>query len=155
MLVLFDAVARHRAAEEALSGYAQVELDGAVPESPLRVDADVTLLEQAVGNVVYNAIRHNRAGGHVAVLLEGLAGDRFRLRVVDDGPGVPADELARLVERGFRSDAAQAGAGRTGARAAHRGPRRRAARARAGVRQFGGRRAAGRFHRPSHMRRGC
>nr|WP_276600663.1 HAMP domain-containing sensor histidine kinase [Nannocystis sp. ILAH1] len=104
MGVLVERVlARHRPIARRL----QVELDGAVPESPLHVDADVTLLEQAVSNVVYNAIRHNRAGGHVAVLLEGIAGDRFRLRVVDDGPGVPADELAQLVERGFRSDAAR------------------------------------------------
>ncbi|WAS92730.1 sensor histidine kinase [Nannocystis punicea] len=104
MGVLVERVlARHRPIARRL----RVELDGAVPESPLHVDADVTLLEQAVSNVVYNAIRHNRAGGHVAVLLEALADDRFRLRVVDDGPGVAADELARLVERGFRSDAAR------------------------------------------------
>lgn len=96
-------LARHRPIARRL----QVELDGGVPEQPVRALADVTLLEQAVSNVVYNAIRHNRAGGHVAVLLERVGGDRFRLRVVDDGPGVPAAELARLVERGFRSDAAR------------------------------------------------
>jgi len=96
-------LARHRPIARRL----QVELDGAVPEQPLNVHADVTLLEQAVSNVVYNAIRHNRAGGHVAVLLERRVGDRFRLRVVDDGPGVPADQLARLAERGYRSDAAR------------------------------------------------
>lgn len=96
-------LARHRPIARRLG----VELDGGVPESPVRVAADVTLLEQAVSNVVYNAIRHNRPGGHVAVLLEHVAGDRFRLRVVDDGPGVPPAELARLAERGFRSDAAR------------------------------------------------
>ncbi|MDC0717583.1 sensor histidine kinase [Nannocystis bainbridge] len=104
MDVLVERVlARHRPIARRL----QVELDGAVPESPLHVEGDVTLLEQAVSNVVYNAIRHNRAGGHVAVLLDRVGGDRFRLRVVDDGPGVAADELTRLVERGFRSDAAR------------------------------------------------
>ncbi|MBZ5713649.1 HAMP domain-containing histidine kinase [Nannocystis pusilla] len=96
-------LARHRPIARRLG----VELDGGVPEAPVRVAADVTLLEQAVSNVVYNAIRHNRAGGHAAVLLEHVAGDRFRLRVVDDGPGVPPAELARLAERGFRSDAAR------------------------------------------------
>ena len=96
-------VARHRPIAREL----HVELDSAAPE-PVATDADVTLLEQAVSNVVYNAIRHNRAGGHVAVILEPQdAGRRFRVRVVDDGPGVPADQLARLAERGYRGDAAR------------------------------------------------
>lgn len=96
------AVGRHRP----IARERGVALDHAVPEAPVIVAGDVTLLEQAVSNVVYNAIRHNRAGGHVAVVLEASA-DRFTLRVLDDGPGIAADELERLVERGFRSDAAR------------------------------------------------
>jgi signal transduction histidine kinase len=84
-----------------------VSLDCAPPDEPLTVQADVTLLEQAVSNLVYNAIRHNKAGGHVAVILEqGDAAD-FKICVVDDGPGIPAHELARITERGFRGDAAR------------------------------------------------
>jgi hypothetical protein len=67
---------------------------------------DVTLLEQAVSNLVYNAVRYNRAGGHVAVTLDLTAGG-FELRVIDDGPGLSDDDLGRLVERGFRGDAAR------------------------------------------------
>jgi signal transduction histidine kinase len=84
-----------------------IAVEFAVPDDPVTAAGDITLLEQAVSNVVYNAVRHNRAGGHVAVILEATAGDRFSLRVVDDGPGVPATELARLVERGFRGNAAR------------------------------------------------
>jgi signal transduction histidine kinase len=84
-----------------------IAVEFAVPDEPIRAAADLTLLEQAVSNVVYNAVRHNRAGGHVAVVLEPAGADRFLLRVVDDGPGVPASELARLVERGFRGNAAR------------------------------------------------
>jgi two-component system sensor histidine kinase BaeS len=78
-----------------------------VPDAPVFVAADITLLEQAVSNVVYNAVRHNSAGGHVAVVLDAATTDRFSLRVIDDGPGVPADELAQLSERGFRGGAAR------------------------------------------------
>jgi signal transduction histidine kinase len=85
----------------------EVAVEFAVPDDPVTTAGDITLLEQAVSNVVYNAVRHNRAGGHVAVILEATADDRFSLRVVDDGPGVPATELARLVERGFRGNAAR------------------------------------------------
>jgi len=67
----------------------------------------VTLFEQAVSNVVGNAVRYNRAGGHVAVILEAAGETEFSLRVVDDGPGVPDDQLARLAEREFRSDEAR------------------------------------------------
>jgi len=85
----------------------EVTVDSALPEEPVVTEGDVTLLEQAVSNVVYNAIRHNRAHGHVAVILERDGGDRFRVQVVDDGPGMPAEHLARLGERGFRGDAAR------------------------------------------------
>ena len=86
----------------------EVSLERASPEQPIFADADVTLLEQAVSNLVYNAIRHHRSDGHVALILDGQdAGASFRLRVVDDGPGIPADELARIAERGVRGNAAR------------------------------------------------
>ena len=100
-------VARHRLQARER----KVEIDSAVPEAPLVVSADLTLLEQAVSNLVHNAVRHNRDGGHVAVVLERVGAARFRLQVIDDGPGVPREDLVRLVERGYRSDGAR---GRTG-----------------------------------------
>ncbi len=84
-----------------------IEIEFAVPESPVWFDADVTLLEQAVNNVVGNAVRYNRQGGHVAVLLDEAGAAEFTLRVVDDGPGVPDDQLARLGVREFRTEEAR------------------------------------------------
>lgn len=83
-----------------------VELVHAVPERPLRVHADSTLLEQAIGNLVHNAIRYNEEGGHVALVLE-PSPEGFALFVKDDGPGIPAEELARVAERRFRGGAAR------------------------------------------------
>lgn len=94
-------VARHRPIARA-SG---VELNVAVPDPPLVLASDDTLLEQALSNLVDNAIRYNHAGGHVAVLLD-RAGDGFVLAVTDDGPGVSEAELSQLTTRWFRgSDA--------------------------------------------------
>jgi signal transduction histidine kinase len=83
-----------------------VELNGATPEAEMALEGDVTLLEQAVGNVVQNAVRYNQPGGHVAVLVR-EAGAGFEIRVVDDGPGVSAGELDQMTRRGFRGSAAR------------------------------------------------
>ncbi len=83
-----------------------IDVEFTVPEAPVEAAGDVTLLEQAVSNVVHNAVRYNEDGGHVSVLLES-DGDRFVLRVLDDGPGVPPESLPMLAERRFRSTEAR------------------------------------------------
>lgn len=90
-------VTRHRPMARAFG----VELNFAVPDPPLTVDTDVTLLEQALSNLMDNAVRYNHAGGHVAVVLD-RAGSEFLLSVTDDGPGVSDEELAQLTTRRFR-----------------------------------------------------
>ncbi len=95
-------VARHAPLARA-SG---VSLDYAVPETPLTARTDETLLEQAISNLADNAVRYNRASGHVAIVLDQVAPDGFVLTVTDDGPGVPAEDLSQLTKRWFRgSDA--------------------------------------------------
>ena len=83
-----------------------IELVHSVPSEALITCADGLMLEQALGNVVFNAIVHNRVGGHVALLLEAER-DGFTLRVLDDGPGVSDAELPRLTERHFQSNTAR------------------------------------------------
>jgi len=65
-----------------------------------------TFLEQAINNLVDNALRYLGDGGHVAIVLE-TTGDRFTLRVLDDGPGLPEAEGRRVVGRGIRGDLAR------------------------------------------------
>jgi signal transduction histidine kinase len=85
-----------------------VELNFAVPEGATFVEADPTLVEQAISNLVDNAVRYNRQGGHVAVVLDrtGTPGG-FRLTIEDDGPGVKPEELPQLATRRFRGDDAR------------------------------------------------
>lgn len=95
-------VSRHRPLARAKG----VELNYAVPERPVVADADLTLLEQAVSNLVDNAVQYNRTGGHVAVVLDRQ--DRgFSLTVTDDGPGVSEAELGSLTSRRFRGTEAR------------------------------------------------
>ena len=81
-------------------------LEVAVPDTETRAGCDPLAAEQAVSNVVLNALIHGKPGGHVAVVLEVSPG-AFTLTVADDGSGVPPTELPRLGERTFRSDAAR------------------------------------------------
>ena len=102
-LDLNELVGRVVARHAPLAATLEVELGVAVPEQPVEISADVTLLEQAASNLVHNAIHYNKPGGHVAVILETIENARrFTLRVIDDGPGIPAEERAQLTERTFR-----------------------------------------------------
>ncbi len=84
----------------------QIALEAAVPEDTIEFLGDLTLLEQALGNVVQNAVRYNRAGGHVAVLLDGTRG-AWTFKVVDDGPGISEADRGRVLEPGFRGSKAR------------------------------------------------
>ncbi|MEV6947857.1 ATP-binding protein [Streptomyces sp. NPDC051172] len=59
--------------------------------------ADPPLLERVIANLVGNAARHTPSGKKVLVTASALAG-RVELRVVDRGPGLPADGRDHLFE---------------------------------------------------------
>jgi two-component system, OmpR family, sensor histidine kinase KdpD len=61
-----------------------------VPEDLPPVHADPGLLEQILVNLVANALRHSPAGRPPVVTASTLAGT-VELRVIDHGPGIPAD----------------------------------------------------------------
>lgn len=71
-------------------GPAQVELDLEVPAVPLQ--ADPGLLQRVLVNLLSNAVRHS-AGAPVRIATSTL-GERGQIRVIDRGPGIPADRRA-------------------------------------------------------------
>jgi two-component system sensor histidine kinase CpxA len=84
---------------------AEVESVIRVPHG-LTVMADPTLLGRALGNLVRNAAIH--AGPHAHVEIEATeAPDAISISVTDNGPGVPADELAGIFEPFHRLDRAR------------------------------------------------
>ncbi len=84
----------------------RITLEVAVPEGTIEVRGDLTLLEQAIGNLVQNAVRYNREGGHVAVVLR-ERGASWSLDVADDGPGIPESDRVRVLEPSFRGSEAR------------------------------------------------
>ena len=66
----------------------------------------VTLLEQAVANLLDNAIKYSPEGG--TVLVEAATqGSELVLSVSDEGPGIDEEHLPRLFERFYRVDKAR------------------------------------------------
>ncbi|MFY2562754.1 sensor histidine kinase [Corallococcus terminator] len=104
---LNDVIARVLGRHQPIARQRRISLESGVPATPVRVLGDVTLIEQAVSNVVGNGVRYGREDGHVAVVLESTREGRFVLRVIDDGPGIPEEERARILERGVRGNVAR------------------------------------------------
>jgi signal transduction histidine kinase len=69
-------------------------------------EGDAARLAQLLDNLVSNAIKFTPAGGRVDVRVR-ASSDRALLEVSDTGMGIPADDLERLFERFFRTDAAK------------------------------------------------
>lgn len=72
------------------------------------VDGDQNRLEQALQNLVANAIRHTPNGGAVTVTAAPAA-DRIALIVEDTGPGVPPEHLPRIFDRFYKVDESRTG----------------------------------------------
>jgi two-component system sensor histidine kinase TctE len=70
---------------------------------PQHLRGEALLLRELVTNLVHNALTYTPAGGHVTVSVDRVEGG-VRLRVVDDGPGIPAAERERVFERFQRLD---------------------------------------------------
>jgi two-component system heavy metal sensor histidine kinase CusS len=75
----------------------------------LRARLNRTLFQQAVGNLVSNAIAHTPAGGSVTVAA-GAEQDRLMVRVSDTGCGIPPEHLPHVFDRFYRVDRARGGA---------------------------------------------
>ena len=69
----------------------------------LELEAAPHLIEQAVLNLVDNAIKYSPAGGTIVMRGE-LEDDQVAVSVVDQGPGIPPEHLPRLFERFYRVD---------------------------------------------------
>ena len=77
---------------------------------PVMLLADSDRLHQAVGNLLANAARYCRPGDEVTVVVRSEL-DQAVLKVVDSGPGIPADELPHVFDRLWRGRAARQVAG--------------------------------------------
>lgn len=69
----------------------------------LIIDGDRHKLEQAIGNLLDNAIRYTPENGSVAVALS-QDKNRAHITVSDSGPGIPSADLPHVFDRFWRGD---------------------------------------------------
>ena len=72
---------------------------------PLLINGDRDLIQQAVANLLDNAIKFSPEGGTIAV--RATAGEAVEIAVSDQGPGIPAADRHRATDRFFRGEAAR------------------------------------------------
>jgi signal transduction histidine kinase len=73
-------------------------IDSRLPPSGPVVEGDADGLWRVVENLLENAARHGRPGGHVRLRVTGN-GTGAEIVVEDDGPGIPLDERERVIRR--------------------------------------------------------
>jgi two-component system sensor histidine kinase BaeS len=70
------------------------------------IEVDPGRITQVLTNILENALRHTPENGQI-VLGARQAGDRIELSVQDSGPGLKSEDMDRIFERFYRTDAAR------------------------------------------------
>ena len=86
-----------------------IELRIDIPDDrhDLELNADPDRLDQALSNLVSNALRYTPSGGSITLRAEAIR-DGVRLSVQDTGAGIPAEDLPYVFDRFWRGDRARA-----------------------------------------------
>ena len=89
----------------------RVTVETACPDTSLVVDADPSMLRQALLNLAVNAVQAMPHGGTLRFASEAARDGRVLIRVRDTGTGIPADQLARVFDLYFTTKAGGSGIG--------------------------------------------
>ena len=85
----------------------KLELEAQGEPAVLTITADSGRLDQVLGNLVSNAIRHTPADGAITLSAEPVDGG-VCLRVSDTGEGIPGEDLPFIFDRFWRGDRSRA-----------------------------------------------
>lgn len=92
----FDSVSRG-------GGEREIEFNLELPETISPIFADKQLLSVAVKNLLTNAVKYNRDGGKVWLVAE-EQDEGLYVRVIDNGIGIPEEEIERIFDKFYRSE---------------------------------------------------
>jgi heavy metal sensor kinase len=92
---LFEVMAEEKSLDFLLSG-----------DEAIAVQGDRLFLRQALVNVLHNAVKYSPDGGTISVRVQRNA-QEVTVEVEDSGPGVPAEDRAKIFDRFYRVDKAR------------------------------------------------
>lgn len=79
----------------------------------LHVLCDRDLIQRVVINLLHNAVKWSPEGGAITIEAE-VSGEEVVVSVLDNGPGVPSDQVERIFERFYQVDPSRSGKDGTG-----------------------------------------
>lgn len=91
----------HEAVEGASIAYRDYNLTVNTPEAEVIVEVDIDRLNQVLDNLINNAIKYSSPGQFVNVSVEVSQGVA-RVKVQDEGIGIPQEQLTKIFERYFQ-----------------------------------------------------
>ena len=108
---VFTSVVRRYERETTLAG---IDIRTHVAESADQLTADPDRMDQAISNLVANALRHTPPGGTID-LEAAISGDGYQISVIDSGSGIAPDHVPHVFDRFYKVDASRsAGSGGSG-----------------------------------------
>jgi signal transduction histidine kinase len=106
LLAPIELASRLVKARQAVAASRQISLETELPVDAPQIEGDSDRLEQALGNLLDNAMRFTPVGGRVVLALQ-VENDGLRFMVEDEGPGIDAEDLPHIFDRFYRSDKAR------------------------------------------------
>lgn len=92
--------------QQHLSKAKNILLDARLPDQPVMIMGDPTLLGMVLSNLIQNALRHTHDEGHVQVSVE-MMDKKATMVVSDNGIGIPLEAQPLIFERFYRVDASR------------------------------------------------
>ncbi|HEV2561893.1 MAG TPA: HAMP domain-containing sensor histidine kinase [Rhizomicrobium sp.] len=80
------------------------------PNGSVQIEGNRSLISQALANLIDNAIKYTPPGGHVRVGVDEMS-DGVQLSVADTGPGIPASDRPRVLDRFVRLETSRSSPG--------------------------------------------
>lgn len=87
-----------------------IDLKTNIKDSTLEFNADYDRLNQALSNLISNALRHTPQGGTISIAAElSIANHILQITITDTGSGIPAEDLPFIFDRFWRGDKSRTG----------------------------------------------
>lgn len=84
---------------EVMAQVKNIRLLSMLPDEPLIRAVDENLFRRVVGNLLGNAIQYSPNESTVTLSLDPLGENGLRLKIMDEGPGIPAAARARIFDK--------------------------------------------------------